>query len=172
MSSRNYYGCDLKVINSKCVSKYTAKKLMLTKCWGFVKVVEEKLDKVVVDVFYLDFSFAHAPINFVSREIVEKKDISLLDWNMVRYMYNMGIPYIVENYLRYMEVFDTYSIGYSWNHNEKWCISYYDKEEILKEYDDFFTLHSEGRAWMFDQIESGKIDIVEHIKKLKAKYKL
>ena len=172
-TDRKYYG-DLYVVNGDVLSKFAKKKLALTQNWGFVKVIEEKLDKLVIDVFYLDFPYYNHQVNFVSTEVVDKEDISLLDWNMVRYMYNIGVKYIVENYLQYIELFDIKSIG--WFEESKWYIFRYpgnfkSSKEALKEYDNYWQCHEEGTAWMFDQIESGKIDIKEYMKELKKHYK-
>lgn len=173
-NDRNFYG-ELYVVNGNVLSKYAKNKLVLTSNWGFAKIIEEKLDKVIIDVYYLQFSYYGYDVNHVSWEIVEKKDLCFLDWNMVKYMYNMGVQYIVEDYLKYVELFVCTKFG--WFKDSIYGIvnfplSYKTSKDAIKTYCSHHELHSEGTAWMVDQIESGKIDINEHINNLKSKYKI
>lgn len=172
IETRNYFG-DRYIINGSVLSKYARKKLGGSDSWGFVKVKESKGDKVIVDVYYLDFNYPNAHVNYISTEIVNKNDVVLLNWSIVRYMFNMGVTHIVANYLEYIELF---KIIYTKSDvDSNWVICEYKplkdfEYKPLKFYTSYFECYSEGQNWMFDQIEQGKVDIINHIETIKKKY--
>ena len=168
-TDRQYYG-DLYVVDGKKLSSYTNRKLQLTNGWGFVKVVENmSFDKVKVDVYYLDFSGFY-PVNYVSTEIVEKKDIVELNWSMVMYMYNtQGCQFIIENYLHYIELFIVSAT--------EWCggkLGVYDfntNNTIMILDGDWDETHLKIQDFMIKYMYNN-FDEEQHIKNLKLKYKI
>ena len=172
VTDRQYYG-DLYVVDGKKLSSYANKKLQLTNGWGFVKVVENiSFDKVKVDVYYLDF-VGFYPVNYISTEIVEKKDIIELNWPMVMYLYNtQGCQYIIENYLHYIEIFIVtceewlgHKLGlYPYPH----C---FDSNKAIKIFEgDWHNQHLNITDFMIKYMDN--FDVENHIKKLKLKYKI
>ena len=170
---RNYFG-DRYIVNGDVLSKYARRKLATaSNNWGFVRFVGSKLDKFIIDVYYLDFDYPNSPINYISREVVDKKDVILLNWDIVRSMFNMGVTHIVANYLEYIELF---KIIYTKSDvDSDWVICEYKpikdfEYKPLKFYTSYFECYSEGQKWMFEQIEQGKINLNEHLKNIKKKY--
>lgn len=176
-SDRQYKG-DLYCISGENLSKYAQKHLQLTHGYGFVNVTEKypNTGKIKVDVYYLDFAYPTSHVNYISTEIVDENDIYLMDWSMVMNIYNNGgHNFIVENYLHYLEVYNTSAISWGCSDGDNRHAIYnwpdcFDEGKAIKIYESFNDLHTLGKDWMIQQVETGKINLDEIIKKLKSKY--
>ena len=176
---RQYYG-ERYVISADMLSKYAKKKLAISHNYGFVKIIDEFIgtDKVKVDVYYLDFCYGgFHPANFVSTEIVDKNDIKHLNWNTVKELYKSGVKYIVENYLLYLEIYNTSATGWNiFSKNKQYGIynwpDCFNAEDAIQIYDNYDDLHTLGTEWMIEQVESGNVNIEEQINQLCKKYNM
>lgn len=176
-SDRQYKG-DLYCVSGKNLSKYAQKHLLLTHGYGFINVVEKypNTGKVKVDVYYLDFTYPLSHVNYISTEIVNENNIHIMDWSMVMHIHNNDRrSFIIENYLHYLEVYNTSAIScFYFDGDNRYAIynwpNCFDEGKAIKIYESFNDLHTLGKDWMIQQVETGKINLDKVIKNLKLKY--
>lgn len=169
----NYLG-KLYIVKAKCLSKYARKSLRsplftvhnneegdfigLTSeylgeeyDWGLVKITEDFGDKVKGMVYLLDVHCCYQYGNLVSEEIIEKEDLVLLNWPMVMYLYNvLGWDWLVDSYLRYLEIFSTGRSGIT----SDWAIRDFKTDKVLKEFKDREDYDENYVPWMIKQVET------------------
>lgn len=170
MNSINYAG-DIFIINHNKLSKYTCKKLHNSK-YGIVEVVEHmRYGKLKVNVYEFNLKCPCNKLCYISTEIIDLIDMCLLDWTMVKYLYNCEHDkFIISDYLKYVELYDYAIDVYTRDIN----VCEFGSCEIIKTFDngDWNEKVNDFENWLYDKVESGEIDIFTHVKNLKLKYGL
>lgn len=181
---RQYCG-DILLVNCNCLSKYNSKKV---RSLGGAKYAPVRIEKdfkdgkVKVGVYYYDIPCVYYPVNFIGDDIIEKKDIEVLDWDMAMKLHNNGDKYIIENYLRSIELYNTSCLhfgGRDENGNRddrvgvyKWPDAFDEKRALFIADCDWFEHTKLITDWMIEQVTSGKVNLDDHIKNLKQKYNI
>lgn len=168
--SINYIG-DIFIVNGDKLSKASCKKLNNTK-YGIIKVIDNlPYDRLSVNVYQLNLRCPYNKLCYISTEVIDSKDICLLDWSMVKYIYNHEhVKFIVSDYLKYVELYEYVIDVYTRNIN----VCGFGSREIIKTFsnDDWNENVNDFEKWLYDKVESGEIDIFTHVKNLKLKYDL
>lgn len=182
-SDRQYYGI-IRLIHRSKLSKYLSKKVhsLCRAEYGLARIVKDFHDgKVKIEVYYFDVMCAYAGANHIGSDIVEKRDLEILDWNMVKRMHASGNKYIVQDYCLNIELFNRSNTSFGGFREDgtrdrrvavyRWPDAFDEsKALVIFDEDDWFKYAELEAKWMIEQIESGKVDLEKHIKQLNAKY--
>lgn len=171
-NERNYIG-DIFVVNGDKLSKYTCKKLQkkYPNKWGMVEVVEHlPYDKIKVNVYSLNLKCPYNKVFYISTEIINSEDICLLDWTMVKYLYNCEhVKFLISEYFKYVELYEYFINAY----DRSIHVCNFGSDDIIKVFDGEWNENViDLENWLFDKVESGEVDIFTHVKNLKLKYNL
>jgi hypothetical protein len=174
---------NLYIVNSKVLSKYAKKQLRHglyyvdfddnkniksmkyenmpeIESWGLAEMVEDYGDKLKVAVYRFK---VNGCAEFISYEIIDKKDYVCLNWPMCKYLYNtQGRFYnrVIIDYIEYLRIYNHALIGDFFDPNKEIFVYRHGEISPIKKFDyengDYILPYTD---WLIKQVETGEIDL-------------